>query len=55
MVGGESEIILDCYRLAHWYHVNPEVFLAMPLSEVSMHLDRTATLDREQRSVGDDE
>jgi len=54
MVGGETEIILDCYRLARWYHVSPEVFLTMPLSEVALHLDRTAMLDREQRSVSDE-
>jgi hypothetical protein len=55
LVGGEEEVILDCYRLARWYHVSPEVFLAMPLSDVSLHLHRTAQCDRAQRSAtGDD-
>jgi len=54
LVGGEDEIILDSYRLARWYHVSPEVFLAMPLSEVRLHLSRTAELDRRQQPVDDE-
>jgi hypothetical protein len=56
LVGGEEEIILDCYRLARWYHVSPEVFLSMPLSEVELHRHRTAQCDRAQQAVtGDDD
>jgi len=48
-------MVLDCYRLARWYHVSPEVFLAMSVSEVMLHLRRTAQLDRQQQaSMGDD-
>jgi hypothetical protein len=57
LVGDEDEIILDCYRLARWYRVSPEVFLSMPLSDVALHLHRTAQCDRAQRSAtsNDDE
>ena len=48
-------MILDCYRLARWYHVSPDVFLAMPVTEVTLHLRRTAQLDRQQQSIGDDD
>ncbi len=48
-------MILDCYRLARWYHVSPELFLAMPLSEVNLHLRRTAQLDREQQARTSDD
>jgi hypothetical protein len=44
-------MVLDCYRLARWYHVSPEIFLIMPVSEVMLHLHRTAQLDRQQQSV----
>jgi hypothetical protein len=54
LVGDEDEIILDCYRLARWYHVSPDVFLSMPLSDVSLHLLRTAQCDRTQQQAGDD-
>jgi hypothetical protein len=56
LVGDEVEIILDCYRLARWYHVSPDVFLSMPLSDVALHLHRTAQCDiaQQQASAGDD-
>jgi hypothetical protein len=49
LVGDEDNIVLDCYRLARWYHQSPDVFLSMPLSEVWLHLIRTAELRRIQR------
>jgi hypothetical protein len=55
LVGGEEDIILDCYRLAKWFHVNPEIFLSIPLSEVTLHLRRAAQLDREQQATTGDE
>jgi hypothetical protein len=56
LVGGEEDIILDCYRLARWYHVSPEVFLSMPVSDIEMHRYRTAQCDREQQAAtGDDD
>ncbi|WP_275945430.1 hypothetical protein [Bradyrhizobium sp. BRP22] len=42
--------------MARWYHVNPDIFLSMPLTEVAMHLHRTAQLDREQQQAkGEDD
>jgi hypothetical protein len=55
MVGDEDEIVLDCYRLARWYHVSPDIFLSMTLSDVALHLRRTAQCDRaQQAAAGDD-
>jgi hypothetical protein len=56
LVGSEDDIILDCYRLARWYHVSPEIFLSMPLSDVALHLARTAQCDRmQQQAMSDDD
>jgi hypothetical protein len=44
LVGSENDLILDCYRLARWYHVSPDIFLSMPFSEVQMHLRRTSEI-----------
>jgi hypothetical protein len=54
LVGGENESVLDCYRLARWYHVNPEVFLSMPLSRIAEHLSRTDQLAAAQQPVSDE-
>jgi hypothetical protein len=45
MVGSEDRMILDCYHLARYYHVSPEVFLNMTLGEVRLHLQRTIQLE----------
>jgi hypothetical protein len=48
-------VILDCYQLAWFYRVNPEIFLNMPLSEMRLHFMRTNEMDkRRQQSVSDD-
>jgi hypothetical protein len=47
--------VLDCYRLARFYHQNPEVFLALPLSEVRMHMRRTSQLADKFSSARDDD
>jgi hypothetical protein len=44
LVGDEEDLILDCYRLARWYHQSPDVFLALPLDKVRLHLNRTIRL-----------
>jgi hypothetical protein len=44
MVVNEENLILDCYRLARWYHTSPEVFLTMPLNDVHLHMYRTIQL-----------
>lgn len=57
MVGDEEDLVLDCYRLARWYHQSPEVFLNMPLDEVHLHLLRTlrlAALMRQPQTNDDD-
>ena len=57
LVGEDIDVILDSYRLARFYRQNPEVFLAMPLSEVRKHLNRTIQLARILRaeSAADDD
>lgn len=57
LVGDENELVLDCYRLARWYHQSPEIFLAMPLDEVQVHLRRTidlAEIMQRQQSADND-
>jgi hypothetical protein len=56
MVGDDAkQLVLDCYRLARWYHQCPDVFLSMPLSDVQMHMIRTVELARiMQRTSSDD-
>ena len=39
-----EEPVIDCYRLARFYHVSPLIFLEMGLSEVRVHLERTVEL-----------
>jgi hypothetical protein len=45
----DDSMVLDCYRLANYYHVDPRIFLDMTISEVEMHLSRTAQLERSRR------
>jgi hypothetical protein len=51
VAGDEENVILDCYRLAEIYHQSPDVFLAMPLDEVRLHLIRTWQLRKKQREA----
>jgi len=58
---GSDDLVLDAYRLADRFKQNPEVFLAMPLSEIERHITRLAqlleTMAREQkrsREIEDD-
>lgn len=39
-----DDLILDCYRLAKHYSVDPDVFLTKPLSVVRNHLMWTGKL-----------
>lgn len=39
-----EEPVIDCYRLARFYHVSPLIFLEMGMSEVRIHLERTIDL-----------
>jgi hypothetical protein len=54
LVGEDDDIVLDSYRLARWYHVSPEIFLNMPLSEVRIHMERTIQLARIMRAEAAD-
>ena len=49
----DDSIILDCYRLASYYKIDPRVFLDMPISEVQLHLGRTAQLEHSRRKDED--
>lgn len=45
IVESECEnLILDCYRLAKYYHIDPRIFLDMPLGEVATHMRHTIKL-----------
>ena len=51
----DDSMVLDCYRLAAHYKLDPRVFLEMPISEVQLHLARTGQLERDRRrEQGDD-
>jgi hypothetical protein len=51
----DDSMILDCYRLASHYKIDPRVFLEMPISEVQLHLHRTAELEMSRRQQSSDE
>jgi len=50
VVGEDAGLVLDCYWLAQWYHQSPEVFLAMPLSQVQTHMMRTQQIAEIRRA-----
>lgn len=39
-----DDLVLDCYRLAKYYHISPAEFLRMPLSELNLHRKWTGKL-----------
>jgi hypothetical protein len=41
--------------LARWYHVSPEVFLSMTISEVGLHMRRTAECAQAQKAANSDD
>jgi hypothetical protein len=49
MVGGTGpdQIILSCYRLARHYHLDPDVFLEKPLSQVQRIIGWTNRMEEE--------
>jgi hypothetical protein len=55
MTSIDDGMILDCYRLASYYKLDPRVFLDMPISEVALHLNRTAELEQSRRRQESDE
>jgi hypothetical protein len=54
LIGEDENYILDCYRLAKYYHTDPRVFIEMPLSEVSRHLRWTIKLAKTMREEARD-
>lgn len=54
-IGEDEDLVLDCYRLARFYHQNPDVFLAMPIGQVRLHMARTIRLRRLQRRESSDD
>jgi hypothetical protein len=48
-IADTESLVLDCYRLARWYHQSPDVFLAMPQSEMRLHLWRSIQLAEQMR------
>jgi hypothetical protein len=44
-----GDTVLDCYRLADFYHISPTIFLDMPASEVRLHLLRTIELAHQKK------
>jgi len=51
----EDNHVLDCYRLAKYYHVSPTIFLEMGMSEVRIHLERTIDLAHQMRRESSDD
>jgi hypothetical protein len=49
----DDSMVLDCYRLASYYKLDPRIFLDMPITEVQLHQRRTAQLERSRQQ--DDE
>jgi hypothetical protein len=56
LVGDAGDnLVLDCYWLARWYHQCPDVFLAMPLSQVRLHIMRTQQIANLRQQANDDD
>jgi hypothetical protein len=56
LVNGGPEIdslVLDCYRLAKYFHISPFEFLRMPLGEVQKHMRWTSKLIAATKSDDD--
>lgn len=50
-----EDIILSCYELAKYYHVDPRVFLEQTISEVARHREWTGKLAERIRASQDSE
>jgi hypothetical protein len=47
-------VILDCYRLAKVYGIDPDVFLSKPMSSIARHRMWTARLVQEMKAASED-
>ena len=45
----DEGLILNCYKLASYYHLDPRIFLDMPISEVQLHLRRTIEVEQSRK------
>ena len=55
--GSVDDLVIDCYRLARFYSVEPDVWLAKPLSAIRRHMKWTAKLSEklaEERRAQED-
>ena len=52
--GPIDDLILDCYRLAKQFSVDPDVFLNKPVSVIHRHMKWTGKLIEMQQSDEDD-
>ena len=52
--GPIEDVILDCYRLAKQYGIDPDIFLNKPLSVVQRHMNWTAKLVEMQQPQEDE-
>jgi len=56
LVAGEAlpdqdELILNCYRLADRFKLNPDVFLSMSITDIGRHIHYTVRLTELQRQA----
>lgn len=47
-------LVLDCYRLAKYYGLDPDLFLNKPLSAIQRHMKWTAKLIETQQARDND-
>ena len=52
--GPIEDVILDCYRLAKQFGIDPDVFLQKPLSVIDRHMKWTAKLIELQQPQEDE-
>lgn len=46
-----DDVVLACYELAHFYHIDPEIFLNKTISELARSRQWTEKLTERQRAA----
>ena len=46
-----DDIVLGCYEMAHFYHVDPRIFLEQTIGEISRHKMWTVKLTERIRAA----
>ena len=46
-----NEIVLGCYELASFYHVDPRIFLEQPIRDINRHKTWTEELIRRRQAA----